>query len=61
MKQLQTLLINDNAIIKKIINEGDITQRFIDLGIEEGASIKLLLISPSKRMKAYYIKGSLIA
>ena len=38
-----------------------IKRRLYDIGIIRDAKIKLLYISPSKRMKAYLIKNSIIA
>ena len=44
--------INTNEIIKR---------RLYDLGIIKGTDIKLLYISPSKTIKAYLIKNSIIS
>jgi len=44
--------INTNEIVKR---------RLYDMGIIKGSKIKLLYTSPSKRIKAYLVKDSMIA
>ena len=47
--------------IKKINTDEIIKRRLYDIGIIAGTKIKLLYISPSKKIKAYLIKDSIIS
>lgn len=51
-KEYKIKNINANELIKR---------RLYDIGIIKDSKIKLLYVSPSKRMKAYLIKNSIIA
>ena len=51
-KEYKIKNINTNEIIKR---------RLYDIGIINGAKIKLLYISPSNRIKAYLVKNSIIS
>lgn len=55
------LNINESAVISKINHQEKVKRRLYDLGFTEGAKVKLLLVSPSKLIKAYLIRDSLIA
>ena len=55
------LNINESAVISKINHLGKAKVRLYDLGFTEGAKVKLLLVSPSKLIKAYLIRDSIIA
>lgn len=55
------LKINQVAIIKKINLSKKNKRRLYDLGFTEGAKVMLYLVSPSKLIKAYLIRNSLIA
>lgn len=48
-------------ILKKLSVNGNIQRRLLDLGFVKGASIKPVLISPSKDPRAFEIRGSTIA
>ena len=51
----------DSYIVNKI-NAGElIKRRLYDIGLISGTRIKRLFISPSKRIKAYLIRDSIIA
>jgi len=52
LKEYKIKNINTNEIIKR---------RLYDMGIIMGAKIKLLYISPSKKIKAYLIRDSIIS
>lgn len=52
LKEYKIKNINTNEIIKR---------RLYDIGIINGSKIKLLYDSPSKRIKAYLIKDSIIS
>ena len=52
----------DKECIIEILNvDNNMKRRFLDLGIIPGTKIKKVLTDYSKKMSAYYIKGSLIA
>lgn len=61
MKTLNDLRIAKEGIICEIRNTGTIKRRLLDLGIMNGASICPMLESPTHDMRAYRIKGTLIA
>lgn len=52
LKEYRIKNINTNEIIKR---------RLYDMGIIKGAKIKMLYISPSKKIKAYLIRNSIIS
>ena len=58
---LSDLKINDIGIIKKINSFDSEVRRLYDLGFVVGSQVSLILISPSKLIKAYLIKDSIIA
>lgn len=55
------LPLNKNAIIDKINHPDDIKRRLYDMGFTEGVEVMMLLISPSKHIKGYLVRDSLIA
>ena len=58
---LDKLPLNHNAIIKSLNLTGTIRRRLLDLGLVKGTNITTVLISPSKGLKAFYVRGSIIA
>ena len=52
LKEYKIKNINANEIVKR---------RLYDIGIIDGANIKLLYISPSKKIKAYLVRDSIIS
>lgn len=58
---LSDLKINDIAFIKKIDLNNSELRRLYDLGFVSGSKVKLILVSPSKLIKAYLIKDTVIA
>ena len=58
---LSDLKINDIAFIKKIDLNNSELRRLYDLGFINGSLIKNILVSPSKLIKAYLIKDTVIA
>ncbi len=58
---LSDLKINDIGIIKKINSFDSEVRRLYDLGFVVGSQVSPILISPSKLIKAYLIKDSIIA
>ena len=55
--------INDTHeyIVNKINANETVKRRLYDVGLINGTKIKKLFVSPSKRIKAYLIKDSIIA
>ena len=58
---LSNLRINDVGNIKKINSSYSEVRRLYDLGFVIGSKVSPILISPSKHIKAYLIKDSIIA
>ena len=58
---LNSIIKNKEYKIKNINADELIKRRLYDIGIIKDSKIELLYISPSKRMKAYLIKNSIIA
>ena len=58
---LSDLKINDKAIIKRVNACNKELRRLYDLGFVVNSEVTLILISPSKLIKAYLIKDSVIA
>lgn len=61
MLSLDNLKLNERAIIKAIDSEQSIKTRLYDMGLNIGEQIQCVLISPSKLIKAYLVKNTLIA
>ena len=58
---LNSIIKNKEYKIKNINADELIKRRLYDIGIIKDSKIELLYISPSKRMKAYLVKNSIIA
>lgn len=58
---LKDIKIGDSAIIKKVIANGNIKRRLLDIGLTPGTKIECVLENPGKNLIAYMIRGSLIA
>ena len=58
---LDSIKNNEYYIVNKINADEKIKRRLYDIGLVNGTKIKLLFISPSKRIKAYLIRDSIIA
>lgn len=52
---------NEYYVINKIDASEKVKRRLYDIGLITGTKIKLLLISPSKRIRGYLIRDSIIA
>lgn len=52
---------NEYYIVNKINANEKIKRRLYDIGLINGTKIKILLTSPSKKIKAYLIRDSIIA
>jgi len=60
-KFLSEIKPGDKAIIKKVMNEGSIKRRLLDIGLIPGTKIECVLRSPSGDPYAYNIRGSIFA
>ena len=58
---LSDLNINECGYIRKINHSGRELRRLYDLGFTYGTKVCLVLISPSKLIKAYLVWDSIIA
>lgn len=58
---LTTLPILKKAVIEDLTCNGEIRRRLLDLGLVRGSSITPVLSSPSGGLRAFNIRGSLIA
>ena len=63
MRQIQLCDIkkNEHLVIEKILTEGKLRQRLMDMGFVEGTKVKCVRISPFGDPKAYLIRGAVIA
>ena len=61
MDTLNNLELNKKGIIKSLNCNGDIRRRLLDLGLVKGTTITPVLVSPSKGLKAFLVRGCLIA
>ena len=58
---LTSLPINQKGILENLTCDGEIRRRLLDLGLVSGSSITPVLSSPSGGLRAFDIRGSLIA
>ena len=58
---LSDLKINDKAVIKSVNASNRELRRLYDLGFVKDSVVIPILVSPSKLIKAYLIKDSIIA
>lgn len=58
---LSDLKINDKAVIKSVNASNRVLRRLYDLGFVKDSVVIPILVSPSKLIKAYLIKDSIIA
>lgn len=59
--RLNDLKIGNCAIVHSINGLDDVKVRLYDMGLIEGTKIQLILESPSKRIKAYSFRNTLVA
>lgn len=59
--KLSELEINKTGIVKRNNNSKEIAKRFQDLGITSNTRIIPILNSPSGKIRAYYVKDTLLA
>ncbi len=58
---LNNLPLNHKGVIKSLNNTGTIRRRLLDLGLVKGTIIVPVLVSPSKGLRAFLVRGTLIA
>ncbi|MGH4124489.1 MAG: FeoA family protein [Clostridium sp.] len=58
---LSTLPLGKKCKVKKLISEGLIRRRMLDLGLIDGTAVESLQKSPSGDSVAYLIRGAVIA
>ena len=58
---LNNLPLNHKGVIKYLNNTGTIRRRLLDLGLVKGTIIVPVLVSPSKGLRAFLVRGTLIA
>ena len=58
---LNSIKNNEYYVVDKINASEKIKRRLYDIGLVNGTKIKLLFNSPSKKIKAYLIRDSIIA
>ena len=61
IKTLDDLPLNQKGYIKQLNCIGSVKRRMLDLGIVEGTQIIPVLKSPSKELRAFEIRGAIIA
>lgn len=61
IKNLSLLPINRFGIVENIAGEENTKRRLLDLGLVKGTKVKPVLVSPSKGLRAYEFRSSLIA
>ena len=61
MKTLSDLQPGETAVVQKILTEGGMRRRLLDLGLLENTEVTCLGRSPGGDPSAYLIRGALIA
>ena len=51
----------EHLVIERILTEGNLRQRLMDMGFVEGTNVQCVRISPFGDPKAYLIRGAVIA
>ncbi len=58
---LHQTLPGDRAVITRVLAQGDIRRRLLDLGFIEGTTVKCVLKEPRGESAAYLVRGTTIA
>ena len=58
---LDKMEINQKSTVKKISDKTPMKRRFLDIGLTDGTEVECVLVSYGKEMRAYFIKGAVIA
>ena len=59
--KLSNLKISDKCIVKSVRSSDNIKRRLLDIGLTPGTMVEVVLENPGRNLKAYMIRGSLIA
>ena len=59
MKNLAALTVGDRGKVRGV--QGGLSQRLRDLGFTRGAAVECLLAAPGRGMRAYRVRGAVIA
>ncbi|MBE6573318.1 MAG: ferrous iron transport protein A [Ruminococcaceae bacterium] len=59
--KLSDIKVGESCVAEVILSDSDIRHRFMDLGIIKGTKIKCLLMSSYNSIKAYSVRGKVIA
>lgn len=58
---LNTIPVGKACRVKKLLTNGSMRRRLLDLGLIEGTKVECLAKSPAGGMRAYFIRGAVIA
>lgn len=61
MNTLNQLLPGESATVSKLLLNGSMRRRLLDLGLCSGTHVECVGVSPSGNPKAYKIRGAVIA
>lgn len=61
MRKLNDLKLNESSIILKVEADKSIKKRLLDIGFVKGEKITLILKNIGDNMRAYKIKGTIVA
>ena len=61
MADLSGLSLGEWGRVKSVKAQRDIYRRLLDLGFTPGAKVECALMAPGKRMRAYFVRSSLVA
>lgn len=61
VKTLLNTCLDEEVVIYRIVHVADVKRRLMDLGFMEEENVRVVLLSPSKGIRAYLVKGCKIA
>lgn len=61
IENLNQLPLNKTGKIREIDCEEGIKRRLLDMGLVKGTNIEPILVSPSKDLRAFLVRGTIIA
>ena len=61
IQSLNTLCPGETAVVSKLIAEGSIRRRLLDIGLVNGTQVECIGTSPYGDPSAYLIRGAVIA
>lgn len=60
-KSLNEVPLGEKCIVEKLLSEGKQRRRLLDLGLTEGTVVEVVQKSPFGNLRAYEIRGAVIA